>query len=237
MKRGLLILIASVVIILGLGLIRTPEAPIGTVEAVHGSTGGVLLADLNTEEKDVALMGELELKDPTPLFLPTRWNSGQVDRTMTAERSAGASFGQIAPKWVFPDDENRLNLPDGVSVPDSAIATLDRMETRLQGSELTRRDDLNRPLPARAGFMEVVAVPSGKTVYRTALEADSIEDAVPAPIETMLAINSGGFWVRPIVAQVVEGGAVEFDRVNLVLREARLETFLEPGFYRILLGP
>lgn len=237
MKWGLLILAASLVIILGLGLIQAPEAPTGTVEAVHGSEGGVLLADLSTAEKDAALVGELELKDPTPLFLPTRWNSGQVDRTMTAERSAGASFGQIDPKWVFPDNENRLSLPDGVSVPETAISTLDRMEARLERSELTRRDDLNRPLPARAGFLEVVAVESGETVYRTALEGDSIEDAVPAPIETMLAINAGGFWVRPTVAQVVEGGAVEFDRVNLVLREARLETFLKPGFYRILLGP
>lgn len=225
------------VILLGLSLVSTPGPPGGTVLPEGRSGPGVLLADLDEEEKDAALIGELELKDPTPLFLPTRWNSGQVDQAMTAERSAGASFGQIDAKWVFPDEENRLTLPDGVSVPDSAISTLERMEARLKGSELARRDDLSRKLPERAGILEVVAVESGETVYRTVLEGGSAADFVPAPIETMLAINAGGFWVRPTVAQVVEGGAVEFDRVNLVLREARLETFLEPGFYRILLGP
>ncbi len=222
---------------MGLGMVRVSEAPRGTVQPDSAGRGGVLLADLATEAENAELVGELALKDPTPLFLPTRWNSGQVDRAMTAERSSGASFGQIDAKWVFPDGENRLNLPDGVAVPNSAVSALESMGARLRGGELARRDDVDRSLPARAGLMEVVAIGTGETVFRKPLPLGEAGGAISAPIEAMLAINAGGFWVRPTVAQVVEGGAVEFDRVNLMLREARLETFLEPGFYRILLGP
>lgn len=236
-KWGLLVLVAGVLVLASLGMVSVSDSPVGTVRLESGGRGSVLLADLATEEENAELIGELALKDPTPLFLPTRWNSGQVDRAMTAERSSGASFGQIGAKWVFPNDENRMILPDGVVVPDSAVSALDGMEARLEGGELARKDDLGLSLPVRAGFMEVVAIGTGETVFRKPLELAEEGTPINAPIEAMLAINAGGFWVRPTVAQLVEGGAVEFDQVNLMLREARLETFLEPGFYRILLGP
>ena len=169
--------------------------------------------------------------------MPTQWNSGQVDRAMTAERSSGASFGPIGAKWVFPDEENRLVLPDGVSVPSSAISTIDQIENGIWVGELARRGGSNRALASRAGYLEVVAVDTGKTVYERVLEAPVDGQVIEVPVETMLAVNSSGFWLRPTVAQVAEGGAIEFDRVNLMLRETRLETILEPGFYRILLGP
>mgnify|MGYP003655191735 CR=1 FL=1 len=236
-KWGILVLLAIGLLVAGLGLLTAPNAPRGTILAQRPASGGVLLADLETEEANLALIGELTLKDPTPLFLPTQWNSGQVDRAMTAERSSGASFGPIGAKWVFPDEENRLVLPDGVSVPSSAISTIDQIENGIWVGELARRGGSNRALASRAGYLEVVAVDTGKTVYERVLEAPVDGQVIEVPVETMLAVNSSGFWLRPTVAQVAEGGAIEFDRVNLMLRETRLETILEPGFYRILLGP
>jgi hypothetical protein len=235
---GIPILGAILVVMVGFGLLVAPEIPRGMVLEDRVGAGGVLLADLEKEEEDRALRGELTLKDPTPLFLPTIWNSGQVDRTMTTERSSGASFGQIEAKWVFPDDENRLVLPDGVAVPESAITTIDQIEERLSGGELARRDVSARPLEKRTGYLEVIAVETGETVYSRVLRSGGDEgETIEVPVETILAINQSGFWLRPTVAEVAEGGAVEFDRVNLLLRETRLETVLEPGFYRILLGP
>ena len=236
-KWGILVLLALALLVAGLGLFTTPDAPRGTLLAERPASVGVLLADMETEEENLALIGELTLKDPTPLFLPTQWNSGQVDRAMTAERSSGASFGPIGAKWVFPDEENRLVLPDGVSVPGSAISTIDQIENKLRAGELARRDGGDRSLMARAGFLKVVAVDTGKTVYERVLDSGVEGQIIEVPVETMLAINLSGFWLRPTVAQVAEGGAIEFDRVNFMLRETRLETILEPGFYRILLGP
>lgn len=235
--RGSLVILAIGLVGLGLGLFVAPDAPQGTFVASPRPQGGVLLADLETEEENLALIGELTLKDPTPLFLPTQWNSGQVDQTMTAERSSGASFRQLEAKWVFSDDENRLELPDGVEVPGTALATIDQMEPRLPSGELARRDLVREKLPERGGYFEVIAVTTGQIVLQRVLEADAASPLITSPLEAMLDINASGFWLRPTVAQVVEGGAVEFDRVNLMLRQARLETILAPGFYRISLGP
>lgn len=234
---GIPVLVVGGLMVAGLGLLTAPESPRSTILAEREKPSGVLLVDLATEEQNQALIGELTLKDPTPLFLPTRWNSGQVDRAMTTERSSGASFGQIEAKWILPDGENRLILPDGVSVPQTAISTINQVENRLSSGEFSRRDASGRTLTERAGFLEVLAVETGKTVYQRVLESDTIGQAIEVPVEIILAVNSSGFWLRPTVAQVAEEGAVEFDRVNFLLREARLETILEPGFYRILLGP
>ena len=64
-KWGILVLLAIGLLVAGLGLLTAPNAPRGTILAQRPASGGVLLADLETEEANLALIGELTLKDPT----------------------------------------------------------------------------------------------------------------------------------------------------------------------------
>ncbi|GAB5560644.1 MAG: hypothetical protein SynsKO_22910 [Synoicihabitans sp.] len=199
--------------------------------------GGVILSDLQAEVGEDTVFGELVLKNPTPLFLPTRWNSGQVEARLPAERAPGATFTEISAKPVFAEAVNELQLPDGVSVPQTPISALEKVERLGSSLELSTRDGASRALPRRAGYLEVAATDSGKIIYEKVLEITQERMPLQVPIEAVLVINSVGVWVRPTVVEALEGTAVDFDQINLLVQGQRLETVLGAGIYRILLGP
>ena len=233
----LLGLAAAVVVLLGASLVHVEAPPTGTFPKNPPAGVGMLLADLATDEEDMALRGELELKDPTPLFLPTEWNSGQVDSSMTVERAPGASFGAFGEKWLFPAAANDLDLPDVVQVPGDVMVALNGLSGAVEAHELTRRDTRGAGLGERGGLLQVLSLESGRVLHEQELAADEAGTSLAVPVEALLAINSNGLWLPPTVLESMEGVSVDLNQVDLLLREARLESVLSPGFYRILLGP
>ncbi len=230
-------LAATALILLGLSQVRVNEAPRGTYSEAAEPAVGMLLADLAMDEENDALRGELALKDPTPLFLPTGRNSGQVDSRMTAERAPGASFGAFGEKWLFPAAANDLDLPDVVQVPPDGIAALGELAPPVQAGELTRRETRKVGLAERGGMLQVLSVETGRVIHEQVLVVPAGRSGLAVPVEALITMNSGGLWLRPTVLESVEGAAVDFNEIDLLLREARLESVLSPGFYRILLGP
>lgn len=236
LRWGIPGLVAFILVVGAFGLVALTPIAVRSLDDTGGNSG-LLLADLQTGGENEALRGELVLKDPTPLFLPTPWNSGQVEEAMTAERSPGSSFGSIGAKLVFPAAANDLNLPDGVRVPATALAVVDQVEPLLKADELARRDTTVEGLPSRSGYLEVLAVDTGNLVYSRVLDAEMTPNPLRAPAEALLTINTGGLWLRPTVVETADGAAVDFEQINSVLQTARLDVILKPGFYRILLGP
>lgn len=218
-------------------LVQTSDPGGGIRSETRDGQRGVVLTDGATREHVAGLQGALNLKDPTPLFLPTPWNSGQVVSEMTAERAPGASFGGIEAKFLFPKSENGLRLPDGVEVPPTVFSALERIESPVGHGELARRDDGGHRLSPRKGYVEVMKAASGEILYRGLLGENLTDINISVPIEAILAINSTGVWVRPTVIEAPEGESVDFEQINSMLKALQLEAFLEPGIYRILLGP
>ena len=92
---GLSVLVTGVLVAL-LGLVRG-ESWSGMIHQLESSgKAGVVLTNVQTRDRVAGLRGELALKDPTPLFLPTQWNSGQVEDGMDAALTPGARLGKLA---------------------------------------------------------------------------------------------------------------------------------------------
>lgn len=233
---GLSILVAGVLVAL-LGLVRGKnwEGAIRELEPT-GKTG-VVFTNGQTRGRVAGLRGELVLKDPTPLFLPTEWNSGRVGDDLDVELTLGASFGEIGPKLIFPDAANDIAIPDGVEVPRTALSAVERNDQSLGHGELMRREGSLQRLSDRLGYAEVLTINSSKLLYQKILITGSVPYAIDAPVEAVLAINATGVWVRPTVIEAREGASVDFEQINSVLKALHLEAILPPGIYRILLGP
>src|SRR5882672_353611 len=108
------------------------------------------------------------LTDPTPLFLPTKWNAAQRD---VVGSEPGRAFENYAPKFspASAGNELKLNLPSPVVVPASPVEALsaDSPSSPFLGFGQT---DATRPaLPARGAFVEIMAQGTGQRVLRQAL--------------------------------------------------------------------
>jgi len=228
---------AAALVLLGVALVDVPSSPSGTPRVGAQGEAGLLFADLTTAGVHQNLRGELALKDPTPLFLPTGYNTGQVDPRMTQETAPGFSVGSVGAKLHFPSSANDLDFPDVVTLPDDALRTLRDLDQPVRVGELSRRDAMRAGLAPRAGLMQVLSIENGAVVYEEIVATSDGQTPMTAPVEAILAINSKGLRLRPTVLESSVGGAVDLEQVDLWLKEARLESILEPGFYRILFGP
>lgn len=233
--------VAGLLVAGGLALVRVPSGPTETAErfqpAARRSTGGVGLTEMPVGEAAGALRAEIVLHDPTPLFLPTPWNSGRVPASKTMERSPGTSFEPIAAKWVFPDQNNRLILPEVVGVPDNAIGVVTRLSPPIQLAELARTDDRGERLPARQGRWEVRSLGSGRRLAAGDLPAAAVPNGLRAPLELVLAVDVHGLIGNPTVVGAADGATVDFGEVTRMMQALSLGARLRPGIYRILLGP
>ena len=208
----------------------------------------VSLLPIETGEaiEDAGASAELTLLDPTPLFLPTAYNSGRVDVSVMTERSPGASFGDIEPKMVFPEGNSQLNVPDVVQVHRKPIDALEDLAPSIVLNELPRHDlELSR-FPGRAGMIEVRRVLDGAVIWRQALDQSPPGASALTPIEMMVVVDSAGFvTVRGALGVAAAGEAapvfgesqVDLMATSELLRVAALGRQLSAGIYRISLGP
>jgi len=224
-------------IVSGLSLVAVPRAPEGTFLAQPAAPAGMILADLSTGEENEALQAELSLKDPTPLFLPTAQNSGQVNALSAVDQAPGSSFDGFGAKLWYPVAANDLDLPDAVEVPADPLVAVDGLGEPLALGELSRVETVARALPPRQALLQVLSVTSGEVLHEVVLQGPAEAGPLNAPLEAVMTVNSTGLQLRPTVIESPVGATVELDQVDLWLKESRLESILRPGFYRILLGP
>lgn len=208
--------------------------------------GGVTLTGATESAAGRASMANLSLNDPTPLFLPTVYNSGRVEPAMTAERSPGTTFGEIDAKWVFPEVGNRLSVPDVVQIQPQALSVIERLAPRVVLQELGRGALRPDPLPTRTALLEVQEVQSGRVVYRDDLTLEGGTQVVLSPMELMVVVDRTGIVSLRGGLEVTAGGGglptmgaqpADLDAVQNLLQSAMIGTRISAGIYRILLGP
>lgn len=228
----------------GLSLLRlpAPPEPEGWVREA-GTRLPLTLTDTSGERVAEALREELALQDPAPLFLPTRWNSGQAHAPVGERIEPGRAFRNFDPKLAFTEDDARIALPPLAQVPESGLEAVTRTARRPALRELGHQALDLEPLPPRLAFLRVSQAGAGQerlaeTVLRLPEAATTLLQAEPwTPLELLVAIGPGGIIGRPAV---ILGSGVE--RVDTWAQDylvdgARLGARLEPGFYRVVLGP
>lgn len=232
---------AACAVVVGAGIValfRAPATQPGTASKPVTTKKEVGLAKLDAHSADALLAEEAKLRDPTPLFLPTRWNAGENALISTAHREPGGGFAGYAPKLVFAESDLKLTLPPAVGTPErpSRIFTASRAEAGPLGF-----GEVDRPLPAlpeRGGLVEVVAARDGSRQWTAPLpEAHPPGNALWQPMEFLLAINESGVVGPLIITESSSVAAVDRYFQSYLEKNLHLGERLAPGFYRVSVGP
>jgi hypothetical protein len=191
-------------------------------------------------------------KDPSPLFLPTRWNCVPPERE--GKEPAGEFVGYQA-KYIFSVNDLHINLPLETQVPKTSAEAVVRNQPGNPLMGLGRADVAVPRVPARWAFVDVLAASSGRRVLAQALSDPAALNTAPQllrdgswrPLEFLAAVGPDGLVGR--IAPVLKpdqgpgdpflqlpGESLEMLE-NYLAEKLRLGDRLPPGFYRILIGP
>jgi hypothetical protein len=227
---GALALVAALVL-------RAPSPkPASSVAGAGGRPAPIAFEPLSGATGDEAL-----LRDPTPLFLPTRWNAAQGVRPDRALREPGEAFAGFGAKFVFGENQAELALPSVVVVPEHPAAAIRPSDWQAPFLGLGRTDAMVVPLPARTARLEVRFCRDGRQVVE-----QELAEIVPfgaqdwQPLEFGVAVAAGGAIGAPALVtssgvEVVDEYFQEYLATRSMLGK-RLSK-LRPGVYRIVIGP
>jgi hypothetical protein len=218
---------AGVLILLGLAyVVRVPESPAVVTPLLAPS---VALVD------PVVIRGTM-LRDPTPLFLPTEFNSSRQE--VVASPPTGA-FAGFPAQFAFDGDQLDLKLPPPTVVPASPAEALvgDPLDAPFVG--FGRADYIVQPVAKRNAYVEILDAGTGRMVYGGAItDAHPPETSIPwEPMEFLAAVDAAGL-VGPLVP-TARSGVDEVDSYfgRYLAETLRVGQRLAPGFYRISVGP
>ena len=215
---------------LGLMLFRQPQAPAAAAGKAPLRQSVTLVS-----EQDKAVNDESVLLDPTPLFLPTKWNATQRE---LAPREPGGRFqGYDAPRFSFTENELKLGLPVPIAVPagPAEAVAADAPAAVLVGFGRTALP-VAAPEP-RGAFVEIVMAGNGRKVLAQAIPGTPPGNGAWQPVEFVAGVDAAGL-VGPLVV-TTRSGVEEVDTyfANYLARTLRVGERLAPGFYRICIGP
>jgi hypothetical protein len=206
-------------------LIRVPEppaaAPAPKPAAVRLVDPGVIMTTM--------------LLDPTPLFLPTEFNSSRIDYV---PREPGGAFAGFPFKKTFSDSELELHLPPATAVPATPADALAGDPPGAPFIGFGRADPVVEPLSPRGAYVSVVDAGTGRSVLEMTLADAPPPAAAPwQPMEFIAAVDPSGL-VGPLVP-TSRSGADDVDTYfgHYLADTLRVGQRLAPGFYRITVGP
>jgi hypothetical protein len=226
-----------VVALLGLAVLFRPLAKTGA-PARSAAVPRVSIAPLE-RAGDSLMRDQATFFDPTPLFLPTEWNTNQRPLPATVQRQPGQVFPDFGSKLTYGEAELTLPVASVRSFP-LGPADLLRVPSRDPFLGFDREDVALTPLPARQGFVEVRKAGTGEMVLAQNLEGDVILPASQPdwqPAEFLVSVTVTGMLGRP-----VETVSSDLEDVDVFFRDYLAKTLhlgerLPPGIYRVVVGP
>ena len=196
----------------------------------------VRLAGSGRGTDDEVLRERAELLDPTPLFFPTKWNFGQSPLRESMRRQPGQVFGSIEAKFVF-DDQNMKSYGIEPSVAPEKLS-----DVLVQGNEAPLaglgQADVQRPaLVERSSFVEVRGLVNGEIIIEQSLKNILVPRSDYIPLEFLVVVSSAG-----VVGDLVLTSPSGWEEVDNFFRTYLVKSFrlgerLNPGRYRVLVGP
>ena len=210
--------------------VQAPAVPAAPTPPFLRMAGG------GNNQTDKILRERADLLDPTPLFFPTEWNYGQQPLPERVRRQPGQVFGLFDPKWNFPEQELKL------TVGESGPALEKPADVLTQGNEspfagFGRVDVPRQPLPERSGFVEVRGLRGGKVVIEQSLVGISVPRPDFSPVEYIVVVSPAGVVGEPMVATGSGSDEVDSFFRNYLVKTFRLGERLNPGSYRVFIGP
>jgi hypothetical protein len=194
---------------------------------------------------DAANADETLLRDLTPLFLPTERNASPKRLTL---REPGETVLETQTlKLTYADAAPNIarELPPVATLGGQAlrdvgpvdVLRVDAMTASLSGFG---RDAVTLDaLPARGGFLEVVATTTARRVLAEALpvEARPATDQLWEPLEFVAAVDAAGLVAPLLVSRGSRVEEVDNHFKNYLVQRYRIGERLTPGFYRIAVAP
>lgn len=201
----------------------------------------VNIARLEEGMGDRVLREQATMFDPTPLFLPTEWNTGQRPLPAAVQRQPGQVFSTFEPKPIYGEAELALPMGSERSLPASPMDLLkEPSHDPFLGFGL--EDEPLNSLPPRQGLVEVREAGTGEMMpgYPRKLEGDLV---LPAgrpdwqPAEFLVTVTVAG-----LLGQPADTASSDIEDVDAFFRDylantLRLGERLPPGIYRVVVGP
>ena len=230
---------AAVLVLLFALSLRLP--PTSAPKSSANPPEAVTLAQLDKPSSDPLLREEAFLHDPSPLFLPTPWNTAQDVRPEESLRKPGDSFSRFPAKLQFGSGTVPLLLPPPVAIPAKPADELALKPWDRPFIGLGRTNLAPAVFPARSAELEVVSGIDGRTVLTMPLEGLPLPgDLLWQPAEFLLEADAAGPIGQP--ALVSSSGVESVDRLlqatlirdwPLISQKGRLPA----GLYDLVLGP
>jgi hypothetical protein len=216
-----------------LRFVRLPPAPME-----QGETKPAAIVISRDQKPD-----EISLFSHAPLFMPTAVNASRLELPAELQQEPSAIFHTFEPNYTFSVNGPAITFPEPFanrfSMPTTPAAAPLIGETLNPFEGIGRADQPVLPLAPRLGFLTVVDAKTGRTV----LQADLPSSAGPAPVanwqplQLMAEVDSGGLVDDPLVFS--GSGSEEVDSFfrTFLAKTFRIGKRLEPGFYRLRIGP
>lgn len=233
-RRWLWAALGAILVILGfLLLFRAPLEPRGQRSSVMNQARAPIAPVPQVGFRRVA-PEEAALVDPTPLFLPTVWNTAQKE---VALPKVGGAFADYPARFTFEEMEFRALAPKKDPAVDfSGALALNSPGVALLG---IGRDTVKLPtISRRSAFYEVTpAVGGGVVLAEGLVEAKPPGAGAWEPIEFLAVVNAAGLSAPlvPTVRSKLEEVDAYF--ANYLTQQVRIGAKLAPGVYRIWVGP
>ncbi len=196
----------------------------------------VRLAGAGTATNDQVLRERADLFDPTPLFFPTEWNYGQRPLREGLRRQPGQIFGSFEPKWTFTEQALKSYGTEATPAPEKLSDVL------AQGNEapfagIGHIDAPRTPLPDRVGFLEVRKFGNSEPIISQTLRYITLPRLDYAPLEFLVVISNAGVVGDPVLSSGSGWEEVDSFFRSYIVKTFRLGERLNPGRYRVLVGP
>lgn len=174
------------------------------------------------------------LFDLAPLFLPTEFNSSRKDYVPT---EPGGAFAGFPFKPTFSESQIELHLPPPAVVPSSPAEALADDPPGAPFIGFGRFDLKMETLVPRAAYVEITDAGTGRKVF-----SQPVRDARPPasdwkPMEFMAAVDSAGLVGPPVLTQRSDVADVDAYFEQYLSATLRIGQRLNPGFYRVVVGP
>jgi hypothetical protein len=145
-------------------------------------------------------------------------------------------FGSYQPKSVFGEQDLKPYGKEAFPVPEKLADVLTQgNEAPLAG--IGRVDSVLPPLQERSGFLEVRSFKDDKLVIGKILASLTLPRQDFAPLEFIVAISPSGIIGEPILASGSGWEEVDVFFRTYLVKTFRLGERLNPGQYRVLVGP
>jgi hypothetical protein len=177
--------------------------------------------------------------DPTPLFLPTEWNTNQGPLPAAVQPQPGQVFADFDAQLTYGRAELVLPIAPTEPTPQNPLDLL-KAPPRDPFLAFDRADVLLTPLTARTAVLEIREVGTGRLVPVPNLAANLVLPDSPTewqPAEFLVCVTAEGLLGRP-----VETVSSDVEDVDVFLRDylantLRLGERLAPGMYYVIVGP